>query len=126
MNLRSANSETTVSGGSGSVQQELFPQIRLRRVRQTIQCIFFGRCALSLSVSVPNKSQQYSFDHVECERLEEELSDAQYSLGIEMGRKQSDIVQVSNGIYVHVYQNTLICSNVNLETARRFSHFTML
>ena len=80
---------------------------------------FFGRRGLCLTVSVPGHSQRYSVDSVECVKLEEELGNVRGSLNVGAGGEISFI----NGMYIHVYEHTLACSKLKLETAKCFFQF---
>lgn len=90
--------------GTLSKPKSVYPQprIALRRFKHVIWCLFFGKRGLCLTVTVPSKSQNYSGQHVECDKLKEEIEEVAESLDI---GTTGEIRQLTNGVYVYVYRH---------------------
>lgn len=118
---KTACSEPTQHGSAAEPpEKSLIPCIRQLRVSQTIKCLFFGRRGVCLTVS-PSNSQRYSVDSVGCVKLEEELAEVRDVLNIGAGGE----ICLINGIYIHVYEHPVACSELKLETAKYFFQFSV-
>ena len=85
----------------------------LQRLGKTINCVYFGRCALSLQVPVKYEMMEYTCVNISSEELEEAVEEVASVLNIDT---QANKLQcLSSGVYVYGWQTTIRCSRRGLQ-----------
>ena len=83
--------------------------------------LVFGRGLSSIILSDKLCHPQYMADDVKCDALMESISDACSLLTLPY--TENTITEWQNGVYVHLYKNSIKCSDLTLEQAAGFFRF---